>query len=126
MRKAYDFQTSLTHEWLPLDHAKELQALSGLIDEHPKIAELVLQDLTREARHRTRASGASADLVFRALMLKQMHTWSYEELHFHSTTPRLSGHFARSPWVSKFPPGRRSLRRSKKSDRRLLKPSTGF
>ena len=46
MRKARDFQTSLSYRWLELDHAKEPQALAGLIDQHPKLAELVLQDLT--------------------------------------------------------------------------------
>ena len=44
MRKTRDFQPSLTYSWLDLDHAKELKALSALLDEHPKIPELVLQD----------------------------------------------------------------------------------
>ena len=83
MRKARDFQIPLTHQWLELDHAKELQALAGLIERHPKIAELVLQDLTHDGCKATGAQGVSADFVFRALLLKQMHSWSYEELHFH-------------------------------------------
>ena len=83
MRKARDFQTSLNFSWLELDHAKELQALAGLIEQHPKIAELVLQDLTKDGCQDTGARGMPADLVFRALLLKQMHSWSYDELHFH-------------------------------------------
>ena len=83
MRKARDLQPNLTYKWLDLDHAKELQTLAGLIDNHPRIAQLVWQDLTRGASRQTGARGMSADLVFRALMLKQMHTWSYDELHFH-------------------------------------------
>lgn len=83
MRKARDFQTSLNYQWLELDHAKELRALAVLIDSHPRISDLVLQDLAPNARRATGANGASADLVFRALLLKQMHSWSYDELHFH-------------------------------------------
>lgn len=83
MRKARELQPNLTYKWLDLDHAKELQILAGLIDDHPKIADLVWQDLIQGAVGRTGAQGMSADLVFRALLLKQMHSWSYDELHFH-------------------------------------------
>lgn len=83
MRKACEYQTSFNQPWLELEHAKELQALSGLIEQHPRIPELVLQDLTADDCKATGARGISADLVFRALLLKQMHSWSYEELHFH-------------------------------------------
>ena len=37
MRKTRDSQPSLTYPWLDLDHAKELKALSDLLDEHPRI-----------------------------------------------------------------------------------------
>lgn len=83
MRKSRDFQTPLSYPWLELEHAKELQTLSGLIGDHPKISELVLQDLTNEETQDTGARGVPADLIFRALLLKQMNTWSYDELHFH-------------------------------------------
>ncbi|HUP61922.1 MAG TPA: hypothetical protein VNA69_16060, partial [Thermoanaerobaculia bacterium] len=45
MRQARQKQLSLTADWLPLDHAKELQAIAGLLDEHPTMAGLVWQDL---------------------------------------------------------------------------------
>jgi hypothetical protein len=45
MREARKIQYSLRENWLDLDHAKELQAMSRLLDSHPKVAELVLQDL---------------------------------------------------------------------------------
>ena len=103
MRKARDFQTSLTHKWLELVHSKELQALSELLDQHPKIAEFVLQDLTRGARHSTGASGVPADTVFRALLLKQMHTWSYEELHFHLNDSQTFRTFCKIAFAQKAP-----------------------
>lgn len=103
MRKARDFQASLSHPWLDLDHAKELQALAGLIDQHPKIADLVWQDLTRDGCKATGARGISADLVFRALLLKQMHSWSYEELHFHLSDSRTYRTFCQIPLGHKAP-----------------------
>ncbi len=103
MRKARDFQTSLSYPWLELDHAKELQALAGLIDQHPKLAELVLQDLTHDGCQATGAQGASADFVFRALLLKQMHSWSYEELHFHLNDSQTYRTFCQIPLTEKAP-----------------------
>lgn len=103
MRKAREFQTSLSHPWLELDHAKELQALAGLIDQHPKIADLILQDLVREGCQATGARGTSADLIFRALLLKQMHSWSYDELHFHLSDSQTFRTFCHIPWHQKAP-----------------------
>ncbi len=103
MRKARDFQPNLTYRWLDLDHAKELQTLADLIDDHPKIADLIWQDLTRDAVHQTGARGMSADLVFRALLLKQMHTWSYDELHFHLTDSQTYRTFCGMSFAQKTP-----------------------
>ena len=83
MRETRQFQASLTYEWLELPHAKELKTLAGLLDKHPRIAELVLQDLCTKATQNTGARGMTADFVLKALLLKQMHQWSYDELHFH-------------------------------------------
>ncbi len=103
MRKACDFQPNLTYSWLDLEHAKELQALSGLISSHPKIAELVWQDLTRDTVNRSGARGMAADLVFRALLLKQMHTWSYDELHFHLSDSQTYRTFCGMSFAQKTP-----------------------
>lgn len=83
MRETCQFQTVIAAPWLDLDHAKELQALSDLIDGQPMIAHLVHRDLCGEACSTRGAKGISANLVFRALILKQMHQWTYDELHFH-------------------------------------------
>lgn len=83
MRKISSSQPNLTYSWLDLDHAKELQTLSGLLDEHPKILDLVWQDLSPDAKHPTGARGMTAEQVFRALVIKQMNRFSYRELHFH-------------------------------------------
>ncbi len=103
MRKARESQPNLTYNWLDLDHAKELQTLAGLIDQHPKIADLVWQDLTRNASHSTGARGMTAELVFRALLLKQMNTWSYDELHFHLADSQTYRSFCGMSFAQKTP-----------------------
>lgn len=103
MRKTCDFQTSLNYPWLDLEHARELRALADLIDQHPKIVELVLQDLTHDGCKATGAHGAPASLIFRALLLKQMHSWSYEELHFHLSDSQTYRAFCEIPLIRKAP-----------------------
>jgi hypothetical protein len=60
MREAQKTQPSLRENWLNLDHAAELQAISRLLDDHPKIEGTrlasVLEDLAaKDARRRARA-----------------------------------------------------------------------
>jgi IS5 family transposase len=83
MREAQKTQPSLRENWLDLDHAGELQAISRLLDEHPRIEELVLQDL-RTACHGQEATrgagGLSAEQLLRMLVVKQMNGFSYRVL----------------------------------------------
>ncbi len=86
MRKARKSQLSITEDWLELDHSKELETISRLLDEHPRIAALALQDLQATSalgEQDTGASGMSADQVVRALLVKQMNGFSYRGLAFH-------------------------------------------
>ena len=85
MRKTHHPQPSLIEAWLDLDHAKELQTISRILDEHPQINELILHDLQRAAasHEQTGAQGMSAEQVLRALIVKQIHGLSYRELEFH-------------------------------------------
>jgi len=92
MRQARQKQLTLSADWLAFDHAKELQAIAGLLDKHPTIAELVWQDLAPEKLLKDRgAQGLSAEQIMRALIIKQLNGFSYRELAFHladSTTYR--------------------------------------
>ncbi len=92
MRQARQKQLNLSADWLAFDHAKELQAIAGLLDEHPTIAELVWQDLAPKKLLRdSGAQGLSAEQILRALLIKQLNGFSYRELAFHladSTTYR--------------------------------------
>ncbi|HEX9735621.1 MAG TPA: ISNCY family transposase [Thermoanaerobaculia bacterium] len=109
MRQTRDFQPSLTYPWLDLDHAKELKALSDLLDEHPRILDLVLQDLSPKASDQSPdaplkgAHGLTAEQVFRALILKQMRGFSYRELHFHLADSQTYRTFCRLGCAQKIP-----------------------
>ena len=98
MRKTHIFQVPLTEKWLDLGHAKEYAVISRLLDEKPKMAELILQDLSGSAdeqRVDTGAEGLSAEQVLRVLVVKQMEGFSYRELAFHIADSRTFQTFCR-------------------------------
>lgn len=78
------------HRQLPLvpppidhEHCREVMQMGALLDAHPKIealaeADLIAADVSRELGR----NGMSADQVVRALIIKQMNQFSYEELAF--------------------------------------------
>jgi IS5 family transposase len=84
MRQALQKQFNLTPEWLPLEHARELQAIDRILDQNPAIAELIWQDLSagRVVKNKG-AEGMSAEQVLRALVVKQLNGFSYRQLAFH-------------------------------------------
>jgi transposase, IS5 family len=84
MREARKTQPSLVENWLDLEHARELQTISRLLDQHPRIEELVLQDLRAAGSSPTSGPrGLSGEQTLRALLIKQMNGFSYRELAFH-------------------------------------------
>lgn len=85
MRKLTTIQPALLEPWLDVEHAKELRAISEMLDQHPQIQELILQDLQQAsgAQADTGADGLSAEQVLRALLIKQLSGFSYRELAFH-------------------------------------------
>lgn len=69
-------------------HARELQCISGLLDELPEAVEFVHKDLIRregkeDADVTKGREGMTAEQVLRALVVKQTTQCSYEELSFH-------------------------------------------
>ena len=84
MRKNYQKQMPLTITSIDHPHAAELEGISQILDANPIIYQWVLQDLTRSVTHvDTGAEGMSAEQVLRAAIIKQMESYSYEELAFH-------------------------------------------
>jgi IS5 family transposase len=78
-------QLSLTTPWISHEHAAELAVISALLDEEPRIAELVAQDLVVDCAKNTRTGrpGLSGDQVLRISLVRQMNGWTYAELAFH-------------------------------------------
>ncbi len=106
MREARKTQSSLRENWLDLDHADELQTISRLLDDHPRIDELVLQDLRTMSLspHATvGAGGLSSEQVVRMLIVKQMNGFSYRELAFHLADSRSYRTFCRLGILDKVP-----------------------
>ena len=65
-------------------HVRELAVISDILDAHPQILDLVLADLPKGQKNpRTGRPGLTAEQVLRALVVKQMHGLSYDQLAFH-------------------------------------------
>jgi IS5 family transposase len=122
MREARKTQHSLRETWLDLDHAKELKAMSRVLDDNPTVADLVLQDL-RTASDSPRANcgvgGLSAEQVLRILVVKQMNGFSYRELAFHLADSRSYRTFCRLGITDKVP-----TQSSLNANLKALQPST--
>jgi IS5 family transposase len=122
MREAYKIQDSLRETWLDLDHAKELKAMSRVLDDNPTVAELVLQDLrgvSSSLRPDRGVGGLSAEQVLRILVVKQMNGFSYRELAFHLADSRSYRSFCRLGITDKVP-----TKSSLNANLKALRPST--
>ena len=81
------------------DHpqAKELEAISTIIDSTPTICGYVFQDLNRGRiiKRRTGARGMSADQILRAAIVMRLFEFTYEQLAFHIYDSRCLRRFCR-------------------------------
>ena len=85
MREKWNRQMPLMPEIASHVPAKELEAISGIIDSKPIICRLVLQDLCKgcSGASRAGAKGMSAEQVLRAAVVLMMYGFTYQELAFH-------------------------------------------
>ncbi|MDF1666909.1 MAG: transposase [Planctomycetota bacterium] len=98
---------------IPHQHAKEFQAISGILDQHPQILDLVHHDLIRHLKNPSKGRpGLSADQVLCILILKQMESLSYERLAFHLHDSVTFRHFCRLSFTDSF--NAKSLRQNLK------------
>lgn len=122
MREARKTQPSLRETWLDLDHAKELEAMSRLLDDNPTVAELIWQDLrgTRGSAQTTHGAVAlSADQVLRILVVKQLNGFSYRALAFHLADSRSYQSFCQLGMLDNLP-----TKSALHANLKLLKPAT--
>ena len=84
MRQLFPEQLSLSGPAVPHPHARELETIDRILKENPAISELIWQDLRRDLRRPDEGRpGLTAEQVLRAAVVKQMNSFSYEELTFH-------------------------------------------
>jgi IS5 family transposase len=78
-------QLSLTAAWISHLHARELAAISALLDHEPRLAALIQQDLVTTCAKNpdTGRPGLTGDQVLRIALARQLNGWTYAELAFH-------------------------------------------
>lgn len=81
----HSHQLPLTPAPIAHFHARELEVMSALLEEEPRIAALAEQDLLRHCwkNPHTGRPGLSGDQVIRIAIVRQLNSWTYEELAFH-------------------------------------------
>jgi IS5 family transposase len=106
MRKTHKSQSSLLEPYLEVEHARELETISEVLDGLPKLNELVLKDLRNvsgESGSDVGCGGMSAEQVIRSVVIKQMNQFSYRELSFHLADSRSYRTFCRIGVMDKTP-----------------------
>ena len=84
MRKNHQEQFTLCEPWLAHEHARELEAISDLLDANPTAATLAAQDLVLPGADPEKGrDGMTGDFAFRAAVVRQLNGFSYTELAFH-------------------------------------------
>jgi len=84
--------------------ARELEAISRLLDHHPAILDLVFRDLVKYQRTDTGRQGMTAEQVLRCAILKQYRELTYQELAFHLEDSLAFRSFARMK-MGQYPSG---------------------
>jgi len=84
MRRSLPEQPVLVPAFHPHARSRELRAMSQILDQHPEAAEWVLRDLVgRQTSSRLGREGMSGEQVLRAMLVKQLGQFTYEEVAFH-------------------------------------------
>lgn len=96
MRKNSENQRPLTPLWPQHALAHELAVISKILDQHPRISELVLQDLSDKQQQRG-APGLSGEQALRCAVLKNWQQLSYRKLAFHLADSMSFRKFGRLP-----------------------------
>ncbi len=95
MRRKRENQLPLSGLWPDHRLARELRAVSKILDDNPSILDLVLHDLGDIASSGQGAPGLSAEQVLRAAILQQWHQLSYAKLAFLLSDSQSFRRFAR-------------------------------
>lgn len=84
MRRTLPDQLALVPAFHTHIRSRELEAMGKILDAHPEAAKWVLADLVgRQVSSRKGREGMSGEQVLRVMLVKQLGTFSYDELAFH-------------------------------------------
>ena len=83
MRQKRKKQMNIFHAFFKSDIGKELEMMSQILDETPKVLNRVYQDLIGMKKSDAGRMGMTAEQVLRCGILKQHRNLTYEELAFH-------------------------------------------
>ena len=120
MRCTRPDQLPLVPAFHPHVRSRELEAMSQILDAHPEAARWVLDDLVSgrvSARHGR--EGLSGEQVLRAILVKQLGGFSYDELAFHLADSASYRAFCRIGITEKIPTPKTLQRNAK-----LVQPQT--
>lgn len=97
MRKKRQKQMTLIPTEIDHPQARELEAISRILNSKPTIYEIVLQDLSSpyKSAKKSGARGMSAEQVIRAAIVKELFSFTYEELAFHLVDSKSIRRFCR-------------------------------
>ena len=82
MRQLFQEQLPLSGPGIEHPHAVELGAIDRILRNHPGMTQRVLQDLEAGLATGGGRSGMTADQVLRVAIIKQLNSFTYEELSF--------------------------------------------
>jgi IS5 family transposase len=108
MRKRLHEQQHLMQGLIDHEHARELEAVSAILDQMPEVLERITEDLVGERSRERGRGGMTAEQVLRSLVIMQMNGFSYAELAFHLADSRTYRSFCRFGEFEK-PPSRSTL-----------------
>src|SRR5512137_2009791 len=95
MRRKWEPQLSMFHSMATHEIAKELAAVSRVLDDNGEVVALVYKDVVGVSSAETGRKGMTAEQVLRCVALKQVRNLSYEELAFHLEDSKCFRAFAR-------------------------------
>jgi len=112
VRRKIHEQTVLVPTFVTHAHGRELSKMSKVLDEIKDAVTLVHKDASAGVRRMDRGREAmTAEQILRAMVVKQMHEFSYEELAFHLADSSSFRSFCRLPF-SKPTPSKSTLQRN--------------
>jgi len=114
MREMMRDQLPLMQAFVEHEHAQELAGMSEALDQCRDVLDHGERDLLRGRDPLLGRPGLSAEQVIRALVVKQLNGFSYEELAFHLADSTCYRRFCRLGGLEK-PPGRSTLQENIKS-----------